>query len=266
MKKDTIKESAYRNREYAMDQLEYAFNRKLDATEAKLGKKLNKYHILNAIQQYLNKRVVGHTVVGDRTTTLSAEELIQVVKRVSGIDISSDVANKMLHRSNANHQHRAETKNDRVPDSRRGIHIEDPDALDAMDDGDMDIIRNTATTGKGRGYYEAILYDMVNALTEGDNISATKHLRKYINNVAKRILNESNVLSNKLLKQYRKRAKDERDGGGSIEIDMVLPSIAITMSDGEEYYFQEHEADELLATVPENISAEDFILASAQNW
>ena len=73
-------------------------------------------------------------------------------------------------------------------------------------------------------------------------------------------------LPHDLLAQYEDRAEKERAGGGSIEIDDMLSTIAITMSDGGEYFFQEHEAADLLSEVPGNIHPEDFILAIAQNW
>lgn len=77
---------------------------------------------------------------------------------------------------------------------------------------------------------------------------------------------EGDSLPPKMVAQYETRAKHERQGGGNIDIDYSLPSISVTMSSGEDYFFQEHEAQELLDGVPENISAEDFILAQAQGW
>lgn len=79
-------------------------------------------------------------------------------------------------------------------------------------------------------------------------------------------ITESSSLPSRLVNQYERRADAERRAGGSIEIDYRLPYIAIEMSDGSEYFFQEYEADNLLDTVPNNINAEDFLLASAQNW
>lgn len=74
-----------------------------------------------------------------------------------------------------------------------------------------------------------------------------------------------NKLPKKMVKDYENRAKEERKAGGKIEINYKLPYVAIEMSDGSEYFFQEHEASELLDDVPENIDPEDFILAQAQN-
>lgn len=65
---------------------------------------------------------------------------------------------------------------------------------------------------------------------------------------------------------YEKRADAERRAGGSIRIDKSLPSISVTMSDGGTFFFQEHEATKLLDEVPDNIRAEDYILAVAQGW
>lgn len=79
-------------------------------------------------------------------------------------------------------------------------------------------------------------------------------------------LTEAKKLPTKMVKDYVKRADAERDAGGGIDIDPVLPSISVTLSDGTDYYFQEHEARKLLKDVPSNISPEDYILAQAQNW
>jgi hypothetical protein len=58
-----------------------------------------------------------------------------------------------------------------------------------------------------------------------------------------------------------------RAGGQYINIEHGLLSIDIN----GEYYFQGHEADELLAETPEwilnaGVSHEDYILYIAQNW
>ncbi len=77
---------------------------------------------------------------------------------------------------------------------------------------------------------------------------------------------EMEDLPDNLAKQYEKRAAAEREAGGSIEIDTGLPTVAITLSDGTDYFFQEWEADELLNKIPGNVDPEDFLLAMAQNW
>jgi len=77
---------------------------------------------------------------------------------------------------------------------------------------------------------------------------------------------ESKEIPQNMVADYEKRAKAERDAGGSVEIDERLPTVAVTMSDGSEYFFQETEASELLDQVPDNMSPEDFILAYAQGW
>lgn len=73
-------------------------------------------------------------------------------------------------------------------------------------------------------------------------------------------------LSNSLIQQYTERAEAERTAGGKIEINTYIPYVALTMSDGTEYFFQGHEADNLLNEVYDNICPEDYILAMAQNW
>ena len=79
-------------------------------------------------------------------------------------------------------------------------------------------------------------------------------------------ITESQMVPNWLVKQYEKRAENERRGGGMIDINYRLPTVAVELSDGSEYFFQEYEAQDLIDEVPENISPEDFILASAQSW
>lgn len=79
-------------------------------------------------------------------------------------------------------------------------------------------------------------------------------------------LTEQSSLSPALVRQYQQRAENERKSGGYIEINYDIPTIGIRLSDGSEYFFQEHEAEELLKEVPENISAEDFLLSSSGDW
>jgi hypothetical protein len=71
--------------------------------------------------------------------------------------------------------------------------------------------------------------------------------------------------------QIEKSAQFERDAGGTIEINDRMPYVAIQMSNGDEYFFQGQEADELLdehnASADRfNTSVEDSILHSAQGW
>ena len=73
-------------------------------------------------------------------------------------------------------------------------------------------------------------------------------------------------LPDDLVAQYEQRAEDERAGGGSIDINDMLPTVGVEMSDGSEYFFQGEEAEALLSEVPGNMHPEDFILALAQNW
>ncbi len=69
-----------------------------------------------------------------------------------------------------------------------------------------------------------------------------------------------------LKKQYEERAAAEREAGGSVEVNPTADYIAVKLSNGEEYTFQGHEVDALMAEVPDDVDPEDFILAIAQNW
>lgn len=73
-------------------------------------------------------------------------------------------------------------------------------------------------------------------------------------------------LRKSIRQDIERRAEAERNAGGSIEINYGLPYVAIDMSDGSEYFCQEEDATRLLSEVPPNVSAEDYLLASAQSW
>jgi len=77
---------------------------------------------------------------------------------------------------------------------------------------------------------------------------------------------QSNELPGWLVEQYEDRAAAEREAGTTIEINDLIPYVAIEYSNGESYYFQGDEAETLLKEVPDNIHAEDYILAMSQNW
>lgn len=69
-----------------------------------------------------------------------------------------------------------------------------------------------------------------------------------------------------LIKQFEEIAAAAREAGCTVEIDHGLPWVAVSDGVGGEWFFQEHEAEELLATVPEELHAEDYILAVSQGW
>jgi hypothetical protein len=78
---------------------------------------------------------------------------------------------------------------------------------------------------------------------------------------------KNNRLPDWLMVQYEARANAERRAGAIFEYNTMLPSISITMSNGDEYYYQEWQVEELLEywNIPENISVEDYLLAVLQN-
>lgn len=71
---------------------------------------------------------------------------------------------------------------------------------------------------------------------------------------------------NDVFNNYRHRARFEREAGGFVEINNQLSYVAVTLSNGLEYFFQGEEAENLLDEVPDELSAEDYILAVAQGW
>lgn len=80
------------------------------------------------------------------------------------------------------------------------------------------------------------------------------------------------MMTNEEMKQQiEQAAQSELHAGATIEINTNLPYVALTMSDGSEYFFQGQEADQLLDE--HNASADKFdttveasILHSAQGW
>jgi len=65
---------------------------------------------------------------------------------------------------------------------------------------------------------------------------------------------------------YTARAQAERNAGGSIDIRSEISTIEVKLADGTEYFFQGDAADDLLAEVPSEMVAEDYVLAIAQSW
>lgn len=69
---------------------------------------------------------------------------------------------------------------------------------------------------------------------------------------------------------YERRAKAERDAGGYVQVNLNIPCIAVTLSNGDEYFFQGEEASQLISEAEEafhgNIKLQDYLLAIAQNW
>jgi len=79
------------------------------------------------------------------------------------------------------------------------------------------------------------------------------------------------MTNQEMKQQIEQSAQFELEAGASIEINNGLPYVAITMSNGDEYFFQESEASDLLDE--HNMSADKFdttveasILHSAQGW
>lgn len=77
--------------------------------------------------------------------------------------------------------------------------------------------------------------------------------------------------SAKVSYDYKMRAKAERAAGGSCEVNTLMPTVAIKMSDGSEYFMQGEEAENAIA---EYVAVEDWLrcdveeyfLAVAQGW
>ena len=123
---------------------------------------------------------------------------------------------------------------------------------------------NQQNFSAAKGSFESAIAEKINSFFENKKIDLASQMTEEMQ--TKKKLKESKNLPSWLVNQYERRAEYERRDGGSIEINRVLPYVAVEMSDGSEYFFQGEEADDLLDTVPNNINEEDFLLAIAQNW
>ena len=73
-------------------------------------------------------------------------------------------------------------------------------------------------------------------------------------------------ISESLMKNIVETEKAFYESGGIIEISHVLPTIHIIFSDGEEYFFQESEAENLLDEVPEELTEKEYLIWVSQGW
>ena len=54
--------------------------------------------------------------------------------------------------------------------------------------------------------------------------------------------------------------------GANVELNRRIPTVAVTMESGQQFFFQGEEAAELLGEVPENVEAESWLLWLATGW
>ena len=66
--------------------------------------------------------------------------------------------------------------------------------------------------------------------------------------------------------QVEGTAEAAREAGWEISIDYGLPSIEIKIDGEVAWFFQENEAFQLLAEVPTDLFAKDYILWVSQGW
>lgn len=97
-------------------------------------------------------------------------------------------------------------------------------------------------------------------LRKGGNLPKNIYMRQKM-----RTMTEG-VLPDNMVKTYELAAKKQKNEGASVEIDESLPTVSVKLSDGQEYFFQGEEAQNLLDEVPDNIAAEDYILHNAIGW
>lgn len=72
----------------------------------------------------------------------------------------------------------------------------------------------------------------------------------------------------RLLRQFKKRAEEEKAKGNTIEVNKNAPKIVIKNAKGEvRFTKQGKEAQSWISEAPdEGMSLEDFLLAKSQDW
>ena len=76
------------------------------------------------------------------------------------------------------------------------------------------------------------------------------------------------MTNSQLISQVTQRANDAKNAGAKVNIQENMPSLSVTLPNGEEYFFQGEEAESMLADVPSIFShlKEEYFLATSQNW
>ncbi|MEO7047753.1 MAG: hypothetical protein ABI091_20815 [Ferruginibacter sp.] len=74
-----------------------------------------------------------------------------------------------------------------------------------------------------------------------------------------------------IINAVEETCKSARDNGQSIEIDYNLPFVSIDNNNGESYFFEGQEADELInearnGKISDLCTIEDIILWQSQGW
>jgi hypothetical protein len=69
---------------------------------------------------------------------------------------------------------------------------------------------------------------------------------------------------------YKNRAEAERQAGGYVKVNLSLPYVAVTCSNGDEYFFQGEEASALIEEAENafdgGLAITDYIMAVSQSW
>ena len=72
------------------------------------------------------------------------------------------------------------------------------------------------------------------------------------------------MMKEELIKQFTESAGQSNI---QVEINTFLPYVSVYRpDDGEEWYFQEHSATELLDSIPEEIHPEEWLKVVANHW
>lgn len=73
-------------------------------------------------------------------------------------------------------------------------------------------------------------------------------------------------LGRRIAEQVKQYAESERAAGGRVKIDRLHSTVAVHCSDGSEYFFQGEEAEQLLDTIPDNVTEDDWVMSMSINW
>lgn len=73
-------------------------------------------------------------------------------------------------------------------------------------------------------------------------------------------------VSAKVKKQINDTAKLRKAHGAKVEINHSMPYISIVQVNGEEWFFQESAAEELLNEIPGNVSPENYLMWVSTGW
>lgn len=80
------------------------------------------------------------------------------------------------------------------------------------------------------------------------------------------IISEGVKVIDRIAKDMKRAGEQQRKDGGKIKIDYRHETVAIKLANGDEFFFQNNEAIDLLDEVPDNVNEEDYLFWIARSW